>query len=207
MVNYGNGDGEFVLGWGVLTAVRLDLSLDWHPILPWASVGRVGESFQFERRADGTKRDLSGASSDFMAVPVISCPCPESEAEKEVDSVGVWHSGEHGVHSMEGLDELCPEVPIALPFVVIRSHDPSVDILPRSSEKIRKQSLSLRRKTRHELSWSGKEVSKNCKNSASDMVNVPAVAELLWNVRDATSAMVLSTPAMETEIRGDASLA
>jgi hypothetical protein len=153
MVDYGNWYGEFVLGGGVLTSVCLYLSLDWHPVLPWAAVGRVGESFQFERRADGTKRDLNGASSEFLAVPVISCPCPESEAEKEVNSVGVGHIGEHGVHSMEWFDEFGPKLPIALPFVVIRSHDPSVDVLPRSSEKIRKQSLSLRRKTRHELSW------------------------------------------------------
>jgi hypothetical protein len=79
------------------------------------------------------KRDLNnlnGARSDYMAVPVISCPCTASEAEKEVDSVGVCHIGEHGVHSMEWLDEFGPKLPIALPFVVIRSHDPSVDGSP-----------------------------------------------------------------------------
>jgi hypothetical protein len=76
-----------------------------------------------------------------------------------------------------------------------------------SSEKIRKQSLSLKRKTRHELSWSGKEVAKDCKKSSSDRLNVPAVAELRRNVRDAMSVMVLFTPAMDTEISVDASLA
>jgi hypothetical protein len=89
MVYYGNRDGEFVLG-GILASVRLDLSLDSYPVLAFAAVvGRVRESFQFEHLADGMKRDLNGASSDFMAVPAISCPCPASETEKEIDSVGV----------------------------------------------------------------------------------------------------------------------
>jgi hypothetical protein len=35
--------------------------------------------------------------------------------------------GEHGVHTSEGFDVLAPKLPIALPLVVIRSHDPSVD--------------------------------------------------------------------------------
>jgi hypothetical protein len=86
-----------------------------------------------------------------MTVAVISCPCPASETEKEVNSVGVGHIGEHGIHTMEWLDEFGPTLPIALPIVVIRTHDPSVDGFPRSSEKIRKLSLSLKRKTRHEL--------------------------------------------------------
>jgi cell fate (sporulation/competence/biofilm development) regulator YmcA (YheA/YmcA/DUF963 family) len=91
--------------------------------------------------------------------------------------------------------------------MVCRSHDPSLDVLPRSSEKIRKQSLSPKRKARHELPWSGKEVAKDCKNLASEIFNVPAVAEFRLKVRDAISAMVLITPAMDTEMSGDASLA
>jgi uncharacterized protein YaiE (UPF0345 family) len=49
--------------------------------------------------------------------------------------------------------------------------------------------------------------SKDCKQSASEILNVPAVAEFRLNVRDATSAMVLLMPAIETELSGDASLA
>ena len=101
--------------------------------------------------------------------------CPASETEKEVNSVGVWHiTGEHGVHSLEGFDEFGPKLSRALPFMVCRSHDPSVDVLPRSSEKIRKQSLSPKQKAHHELPWSGKEVAKDCKNLVSDTLNVPA---------------------------------
>jgi hypothetical protein len=46
--------------------------------------------------------------------------------------------------------------------------------------------------------------SKDCKQSASQKLNVPAVAEFRLNVRDAITAMVLLTPAMETELSGDA---
>jgi hypothetical protein len=49
-----------------------------------------------------------------------------SESKKEVDAVGVWQAGEHGVHTSEGFDVLAPKLPIALPLVVIRSHDPRV---------------------------------------------------------------------------------
>jgi hypothetical protein len=85
----------------------------------------------------------------LSAVPVVALPDPVSEAEKEVDAVGVWHVGEHFVHPSEGGDVLAPKLPIALPLMVIRSHDPSVDVLPRSSEKIREPSLLLKRKTLH----------------------------------------------------------
>jgi hypothetical protein len=93
---------------------------------------------------------------------------------------------------------------IALPFADICSHDPSVDVFPRRSEKIHKLSLSLKRKTRHELSWRGKEDAKNGKKLASEILNVSAVAEFRVSVRDAKSAIVLLMPAMETEMNGDA---
>ena len=44
------------------------------------------------------------------------------------------------------------------------------------------------------------------KNSSSWMLKVWSVAVLRWKVREAVSAMVLSTPAMDNEVRGDASL-
>jgi hypothetical protein len=111
--------------------------------------------------SDGTKRDLNGASSDLSAFPVVALPDPVSESKKkEVDAVGVWHVGEHFIHTSEGFDVLTPKLPIALPLVVIRSHDPSVDIFPRSSEKIRELSLSLKQKVLHESFYSGKESAK-----------------------------------------------
>jgi hypothetical protein len=108
---------------------------------------------------------------------------------------------------MEGVEEVAPKRPIALPFVVIRSHDPSVDVCPRSSEKISELSLSLTRKIRHESFCKGNEVAKDCKNWSSERRKVSDVADSPRNVREATSAIVLSTPAMESEIRGEASLA
>ena len=96
MVDYGDWDGEFVLGRGILASVCFNLALDAEPVLALAAIGGVGESLQFERLADGTKRDLNGASSDLSAVPVVALPDPVSESENEVDSVGVWHVGEHG---------------------------------------------------------------------------------------------------------------
>jgi hypothetical protein len=207
VVDDGDRDGQFVLGRWVLVAVGLDLALDHKPVFSFAVVGGIWESIQFEGLADGTKRDLNGASSDLIALPVVTSPDPDSKTEKEVDSDGVWHMGEHGVHSMEGTDEFLPMRPIAEPLIVIRSHDPSVDVISRSSEKIRKLSLSLKRKMLHELFCSGKVSEKICKNSVSEMANVLAATECLLKVCDATSAIRFLTPAMETEIRGEASLA
>jgi hypothetical protein len=48
---------------------------------------------------------------------------------------------------------------------------------------------------------------KECKNSLSEIWKVSAIAECLWKVWDAVSAIVLSVPAMETDTRSDASLA
>jgi hypothetical protein len=98
-------------------------------------------------------------------------------------------------------------LPKALPFLVIRRHDPSVDGSSLSLEKISKASLLLSRKMRQELFCRGNAVEKVCKNSRSEMWNVSRVAELRLNVRDDRSAMRLSTPAMDTDIRGEASLA
>jgi hypothetical protein len=146
MVDYGDwGDGEFVLGRGILASVSLDLSLDAEPILAFdAALGGVGESLQFEHLADGMKRDLNGAISDLSAFPVVSLPDPLSETKKEVDAVAVWHHiSEHVIHTNEGFNVLAPNLPIALSLVVIRSHDPNVDVLPRGSEKVREFSLAV----------------------------------------------------------------
>ena len=97
--------------------------------------------------------------------------------------------------------------PVALPFFVIRRHDSSVDASPLSSEKTREANLLLKRKPRHELSCNGKAVANVCKNSLSEIWNVAVLAVLRWKVREATSAIRLLSPAMDTEINGDASLA
>jgi hypothetical protein len=137
----------------------------------------------------------------------MTVPDPLSECGEKFDSLGRWHRGEHGVHTSEWVEEVAPMSPIALPLSVIRLHDPSVDVSPRSSEKTREASLLLNRKTRHESCWSGKEAANDCKKSSSEMWNVFEFAECRLNVRDAVSAIVFLMPAMETDTRGDASLA
>ena len=116
-------------------------------------------------------------------------PDPVSETEKEFDSFGVWQFGEHGVHTTERGDIVDPKAPIALPFMVIRSHDPSVDVLPHSSEKIQELSLSLTRKTLHKAFCKGNELENVCKNSSSESLNVSDLADVRLNVRDAMSAI------------------
>jgi hypothetical protein len=137
----------------------------------------------------------------------MTVPDPLSECGEKFDLFGCWQSGEHGVHTSERLEEVAPMFPIALPFLVIRLHDPSVDVSPLSSEKTREASLLLNRKTRHESCWSGKDAEKECKKSSSEMWNVFEVAEFRLKVRDAVSAIVFLVPAMETDTRGEASLA
>jgi hypothetical protein len=119
----------------------------------------------------------------------VAPPDPVSETEKEFDAEGVRHPGEQFVHITEGCDEVAPKVPIAHPFVVIRSHDPSVDVCPRSSEKIRKLSLLLTWKTLQESFCNGKESAKVRKKSSLDTLNVLGVADGRLNVREVTSAI------------------
>jgi hypothetical protein len=77
---------------------------------------------------------------------------------------------------------------------------------PLSSEKTHEAKLLLKRKPHHESSCNGKAVAKVCKNSLSETLKVVALAVLRWNVREATSAIQFLSPAMDTEIWGDASL-
>jgi hypothetical protein len=42
MVDYGDWDGEFVLGRGILALVRFDEALDAEPVLALAAIGGVG---------------------------------------------------------------------------------------------------------------------------------------------------------------------
>jgi hypothetical protein len=137
----------------------------------------------------------------------MTVPDPLSKCSEKFDLLGCWQRGEHGVHTSERLEEVAPMFPTALPFLVIRLHDPSVDVSPLSSEKTREASLLLNRKTRHELCWSGKDAEKECKKFSSEMWNVFEVAEFRLKVRDAVSAIVFLVPAMETDTRGEASLA
>ena len=124
---------------------------------------------------------------------------PVSKSGHELDPFFGGDVGEHGVHSTERLDEFCPMTPIALPFLVIRRHDSSVDASPLSSEKTRKANLLLKRKPRHKSFCNGKVVANVCKNSSSETVNVVVLAVLRWNVREAASAIRLLSPAMDTK--------
>jgi hypothetical protein len=64
--------------------IRFDLLLDVEPVLALAAIGGVGQSLQFERLADGTKRDLNGASSDLSAFPpVVTLPDPAGKRTRE----------------------------------------------------------------------------------------------------------------------------
>ena len=133
-----------------MSMVGFNEAFKGEPILAFAAVGRVGPSIHFECLADGTYRDLNGSSSDVSSVAAMTVPDPLSECGEKFDSLGRWHRGEHGVHTSEWVEEVAPMSPIALPLSVIRLHDPSVDVSPRSSEKTREASLLLNRKTRHE---------------------------------------------------------
>jgi hypothetical protein len=163
--------------------------LNFEPDLSFAAIGMVTDPIKFEGLADRTKRDLNGASLDFRAIPAVAMPDPVSKSEKEFNAVRVWQFGKQGVHTNEWGDVVEPKTPTALPFVVIRSHNLSVDVSPHSSEKIRELSLLLTRKTRHEAFCKGKELENFCKNSPSDRVNVSDVADVRLNVRDAMSAI------------------
>ena len=129
-----------------------------------------------------------------------------SKSGKEFDAVERGDGGEHGVHATEGGDKLLSMVPIVPPFLVSRRHNTSVNALPFSSEQTRETSLLLRRKPCHEQFCSGKEELNVSKNSLSVMLNVLSVAMLRWKVHEAVSAMVLSMPAMDNDVSGDASL-
>jgi hypothetical protein len=106
---------------------------------------------------------------------------------------------------MEGLDELGPMTPIALPLLGIRSHDPSVDVIPRSSEKISILSFVLNRNIFQELAcgWGNLELNM-CKNFSSDTWNVSPEAFCLLKIREAVSAILLRTPAIDHVCNGDA---
>ena len=83
-------------------------------------------------------------------------------------------------------------------------HDASIDASPLSLEKTQEASLLLKQKPCHEQFCSGKRELNVSKNSSSGMVKVRLVAVFLWKVHDAVSAMVLSTPAMDKEVSGEA---
>jgi hypothetical protein len=88
---------------------------------------------------------------------VLSNPDPSSECSKQSDSGAGWEVtlglriGEHWVHVMEWLHGFPPMIPIALPFIGVRSHDPSIDIKPCNLEKISILTLLLNSKICHEV--------------------------------------------------------
>ena len=163
-------------------------------------------SVQFKGLSDGTDCDLDGASVHSIALATGASMDIFGKGGDEFDSVIGGDVGEHGVHVMEGFDELFPMVPVMLPFHVRCRHNASIDTLPFSSEKTCEAILLLRRKPHHKQFCSGKEELKVSKKSLSEMTNVWLVAMLQWKVHDAMSAIVLLTPAMDREVSGDALL-
>ena len=163
-------------------------------------------SVQFKGLSNGTDCDLDSASMHSIALATGAGMDIFSKGGDEFNSVISGDIGEHGVHVMEGFDELFPMVPVMLPFSMRCHHDTSIDALPFSSEKMHEAILLLRQKPCHEQFCNGKEELNVSKSSSSWMLKVWSVAVLQWKVREAVSAMVLSTPAMDNEVRGDASL-
>ena len=102
----------------------------------------VWPSSQFEGQSDGSKRNLNGCSSNSRAFSVVASPDPRSKAAEEACNNLVRLVGEMGVHLTE-VAPGDPMVPIALPFSVIRSHDPVVDGLESNSEHTSDVSLLL----------------------------------------------------------------
>ena len=124
-----------MLGRWVLALEAFDLSFELQPIASLSAVERVWESIQFKGLANGTDRDLDGACLKLGALATGASADMLSKGREEFDAVGCGDGGEHGVHATEGLNELFPMVPIALPFLVRCCHDASVDALPFSLEK------------------------------------------------------------------------
>ena len=174
--------------------------------MSFSAVERVWESIQFECLANGTDCNLDSACLNSDALATGTSVDMLSEGGEEFDAVECGDSGEHGVHAMEGFDELFPMVPIVLPFLVRHHHDASINALPFSLEKTQEASLLLRQKPCHEQFCSGKEELNVSKNLSLGMLKVLSVAVLQWKVRKAVLAMVLLMPAMDNEVRGDASL-
>ena len=163
-------------------------------------------SVQFKGLADGADCNLDGASAHSIALATGASMDIFGKGGDEFDSVVGGDVGEHGVHVTEGFDKLFPMAPVMLPFCVRRRHDASINASPFSSEKTHEAILLLRWKPCHEQFCSGKEELKVSKKSLSEMANVWLVAMLRWKVRDAVSAIVLSTPAMDREVSRDTSL-
>jgi hypothetical protein len=91
----------------------------------------------------------------------------------------------------EGLDELGPMTPIALPLLGIHSHDPRVDVIPHSLEKISILSFVLNRNIFQEFACGWGNLKLNiCKNFSSDTLNVSPEACCLLKIREAVSAIL-----------------
>ena len=123
-------------------------------------------SIQFKCLADGTdSADLYGPSSDLLFLATVAIMDVFGKGSNEFDSLDGGDIGELRVHMMEGCNEVCPMVPIALPFFVICCHDASIDALSLSSEKTTKVILELRWKLHSEVSCKGKVELNKCAKS------------------------------------------
>ena len=124
-----------------ITLYLLGESLPVAPVLGVGVVGGVTFSVQFEGRPNGSKRNLHRRSADSTAASVSSSTDFCSKGAEELDLLDVGEGPHVGLHVI-GVHEVCPMVPIALPFVVSRIHDPIGDGCIRSSEKTSELSLS-----------------------------------------------------------------
>ena len=123
-------------------------------------------SIHFESLANGTDSDLDSASSDLLSLATVASAYMFSKGGDKFNSLDGGDICELGVHATEGHNEVCPMVPIALSFFVIRHHDASVNALPLSLEKTSKVILELRQKLCHEMSCKKKVELNKCKKSS-----------------------------------------
>ena len=168
-------------------------------------VGGVSFSIQFEGRADGAKRNLHRCSADSTPSSVSSSTDFRSKGAEELNLFDVGEGPEMGVQLIVP-HEGCQMVPIVLPFVVSRIHDPIGDGFIRSSEKTSELSLSASRnsfqdafcvRAKSELNFCKKE------KSVSSYVSFPAFLNDLL----AKSAMRFRIPAIVSGASGEDSVA
>ena len=76
-------------------------------------------SIHVKSLANGTGSNLYGSSSDLLSLATVAFMDVFSKGSDEFDSLDGGDICELGVHMMEGHDEVCPMVLIALPFFVI----------------------------------------------------------------------------------------
>ena len=170
-------------------------------------VARVRFCSQFEARADGTWRDLNSLSANLPPSADASTSDELSKGLQGVDGGFCANVSELGVQ-VTVFAEFGPGTPITFPFFVRRLHESMLCGCVRSSEKTKELSLELKRNSCQEAFCSrGNSALKDWRKARLGVSKV--VDEFLLpgpKDRDATSAMALRMPWMETVTSGEASL-